>query len=99
MTAVAQTKSKFGVWVVALILAPLVIMSVELWISRLLHVATDWDTVGIALSVIVGVCCLWRLPISIVGRVWLTIAYVPVSAGLLSLYSLLFVCTVLGDCL
>jgi len=100
MTVIAQTKPKFGVWIVATILSPVVIMSVELWVTRHFNSgATDWDLVGMALSVIVGICCLWQLPMSISARVWLALDYVPVSAGVLMFYSLFFVCTVFGDCL
>jgi hypothetical protein len=100
MTVIAQTKPKFGAWLAATILSPFIIMSFELWVTRKFgHYGTDWDYAGVALAIAVGLCCLWRLPVTIAARLWFTVAYVPVGAGLLLMYSLFFVCVVFGDCL
>lgn len=89
---------KFRSWLAAAIIAPFAVMSVELSLTRHFNFgATDWDCVGLGLSVIVGLCCLWQLPISIKNRAWLSVAFVPVSIPLLLFYSLCFVAYVFGD--
>ena len=100
MTVIAQTKPKFGVWLVATILTPFIIMSFELWVTRSFALyGAGWDYAGVVLPIAVGLCCLWRLPMTVTARLWFTVAYVPVGAGLLMMYSLFFVCVVFGDCL
>jgi uncharacterized membrane protein YczE len=95
-----KSMMRFGCWLAATFIAPIIVMSIELCLTRHFNVGTtDWDFVGLALSVIVGLFCLWQLPVSITKRAWLTVAFVPVSIGALIFYSLFFVCVVFGDCL
>jgi hypothetical protein len=90
---------KFGGWLAATIIAPFVVMSVELSLTRHFNISGSWDFVGLALSIIAGLCCLWQLPTSVMKRAVFTIVFVPVSVMLLTFYSLAFVCAVFGDCL
>jgi hypothetical protein len=100
MTVIAQTKPKFGAWLAATILSPFIIMSFELWVTRRFGLyGTDWDYAGVVLAITVGLGCLWWLPMTVTARLCFTVAYVPVGAGLLMMYSLFFVCVVFGDCL
>jgi len=100
MTVIAQTKPKFGVWLVATILAPFIIVSAELWVTRrFANEAAVWDYAAVAFAIAVGLCCLWRLPMTVTARLWFIVAYVPVGVGLLMMYSLFFMCAVFGDCL
>jgi hypothetical protein len=100
MTTSDDWKKRFGLYLVAAALAPILAMSVWLWISRHLRsIETRWDDFGLALSMIAGLWCLWRLPISIAKRAWITVVYVPFGVALLIFYSLGFVCAVFGDCL
>ena len=54
-------------------------------------VDTTWDLVGFAVSLAVGVCCLWALPIRRSLRVLLTLIYVPVLGPTLLDFFLLFI--------
>jgi|ERR1017187_1899987 hypothetical protein len=99
MTIASDSKMRFGGWLAATLLAPIFIISVELLFEDHFNVhAAGWYYAGFALSLIAGLFCLWRLPLSITKRAWLTVAFVPVGTALLWFYSLLFVCAVLGDC-
>ena len=99
MTIASDSKMRFGGWLAATLSAPIVVISVELGITRHLNLgSTDWDYVGWVLSLIAGLCCLWRLPVSIAKRAWFTVAFIPVATALLWFYALLFVCGVFGDC-
>src|ERR1700689_2644361 len=94
-----REEMKFGGWFAASITVPIVVTSVELFITRHFYLgATGWDYAGLALSLFGGIFCVWRLPVSITKRVWLTVAFVPVGVAVLMFYSLFFVCTVFGDC-
>jgi len=95
-----NAQNKRVVWFIAMILVPVFIMSVELSITRRFGIgATQWDTVGLVVSIVVGVSCLWRSPLRTAPRIWLSIVYIPLGAALLVLYSLLFVCFAFRDCL
>ena len=100
MTFTTKTKARTGGCLLGMVLAPLVVMSVALYVTRRLSLdGAGYDYAGIALSVAGGLCCLWRLPnnVSFLSRTWLTVLYVPAAAGLLMLYSLFFVGLVFGD--
>jgi hypothetical protein len=92
---------KFVSWLAAAIFAPFVVISAELWLTRHFNFGAPaaWDYAGLALSMITGLGCLWRLPVSKQKRVLLTIVFVPVGIFVLVFYSLFFVCVVFGDCL
>jgi hypothetical protein len=91
---------KFGNWIAATIIAPFIFMSVGLWLTHHFNLlGVTWYYAELALSMIVGLFCLWRLPASTKQRVLLTVVFVPVSVGALFYYSLWFVCIVFGDCL
>ena len=82
-----------------MVLVPLLVMSTALYVTRRLSlVSVGWDY-AIALSVVAGLCYLFRLPssVSFLSRTWLAVLYVPAVAGLLMLYSLFFVGVVFGD--
>jgi hypothetical protein len=99
MTTENNSKMKFGGWLAATLSAPIIVISVELWITRHFNLgSTNWDWIGLALSLIAGLCCLWRLPVSVTKRVWLAIVFIPIITVLLWFYALLFVCGVFGDC-
>lgn len=100
MSITSHSKMKFGGWLAATIAVPFIVMSVELLITRHFNSGSaGWDYAGLALSLVAGLFCLWRLPVSITKRAWLTVAFVPVGIAVLMFYSLLFVCAVFGDCL
>jgi hypothetical protein len=83
-----------------MVLAPLAVMSIALYVTRRLSVlGASWDYVGILASVAAGLCCLWQLPsgVSFLSRTWLAVFYVPAAAGVLMIYTLLFVGIVLGE--
>ena len=89
-----------GLWALGIVVAPLAVMSLALYVTRRLSlVDAGWDYSGIALSVAVGLCCLFRLPsrVSFLSRTWLAVPYVRAMTGLLMIYSLLFVGVVFGD--
>ena len=94
------TKPRSGLWIAAALLAPVLVMSGELWITHhfLLEWA-GWDYLGIALSIAIGLLCLWCQPITVAARLWWALAYVPLGIALLVVYALFFVCYVFGDCL
>jgi hypothetical protein len=93
-------KMKFGSWLAAAIIAPFVVMSAELCLANYFNSNNpSWDYVGLALSVITGLCCLWQLPASKLKRTLMTIIFVPVCTTLLFFYTFAFVCAVFGDCL
>jgi hypothetical protein len=93
-----DNKTKLGRWLTATALAPIIAMSVGLSVARPFHFSGErWDIASLALSIIAGLCCLWRLPVSTTKRVWFTVVFVPVGIALLMFYSLLFVCAVFGD--
>jgi hypothetical protein len=73
-------------------------MSADFWLLRYFnpHPPTVLN-IGLALSVIAGICCLWRLPISLKKRALLTIVFVPVSVAVLLYYSLWLEQVVFGD--
>jgi hypothetical protein len=97
---IRQSKMKLAVWIMIAILAPFVFMSIELLVAHRLAIrGATWAYTEIALAMIIGVYCLWRLPVSITKRVWLTVAFTPISIGLLILYSLWFICIAFGDCI
>ena len=100
MATASKAKGTTGAWLLGMVLAPLVTMSIALYVTRRLSlVGAGWDYGGIAVSVASGLCCLWRLPssVSCLSRAWLAVLYVPAVAGLLMLYSLFFVGLVFGD--
>jgi hypothetical protein len=91
---------RFVSWLIAAIAAPFLVLSMELLLTRHFNTrAADWDYVGMGVSLIAGLCCLWKLPTNVVNRVILTIIYVPFGIALVFYYSLVFVCIVFGDCL
>jgi hypothetical protein len=94
-------KMKFGSWLAAAIIAPFILMSVEAWLNYHFKFvgAVWWGYAELALPVIVGLFCLWQLPVSKMKRAILTIVFVPVSIGALIYYALIFACVVFGDCL
>lgn len=86
-------------WFIAMFISPLIVMSVELCLTRLFgRIVTGWDYAGVTLSVVAGLCCLWRLPMTITARAGLTAVFIPVSILVLLFYSVLFVCFIFGDC-
>ena len=87
-------------WVTAMIVCPVVIVTAELWITHGSGTGGQWwDVVGLILAIAAGLACLWRLPLRIMPRVLLSIAYGAVAAGVLFFYSLLLLCFVFRDCL
>jgi hypothetical protein len=53
-----EENMKFGSWLAAAILAPFAVMSAELCLTRYFNITTAWDYIGLALSMIAGLCCL-----------------------------------------
>ncbi len=93
-------KPRTVTWLLGAAFAPVFVMSAALCVLRRPSLnGPGWGYAAVAVSIAAGLCCLWRLPssISILSRTWLTVLYVPVVAGLLLLYSLLFVGVVFGD--
>lgn len=102
MDRLTEKKPKTWPWVLGTMFAPVLVMSVAICITRQLSVnGSGWDDGGLALSVAAGLCFLWRLPsgTSILSRAWLVALYVPAVAGLLVIYSLVFVSVVFGHSL
>ena len=100
MTFAGKMKLGRGGWLLGTVLAPFIVMSVVLYMTRRLSGGgAGWDYAGVAFSVVAGLCCLWRIPrgTSFLSRAWLMVLYVPAAAGLLMIYSLLFVGFVFGD--
>jgi hypothetical protein len=92
--------TKFGSWLAAAIIAPFVVMSVELLLTRNSNIlAPGSDIIGLGLAIIAGLCCLWQLPTNVRKRALLTVVFVPIAVATLVFYSLVFVCIVFGDCL
>ena len=89
---------KFGSWLAATILAPVGVISAYVLLTRHFNIkATYWEYVGFGVSIISGLCCLWKLPTSVLNRIWLTIVFVPVGLALLAWYELLFANAVFGE--
>ena len=88
----------FRHWFAATIFAPFFVMSADI---GLLHYFNPNPPavfyIGLGLSVIAGVYCLWRLPTSIKKRALLTIIFVPVSIAVLIFYLPWFEGAILGD--
>jgi hypothetical protein len=84
------------------ILAPLVVMSAELLMTRFFKLTATslvkWYYLGLALSVVAGAYCLCRLPISPMKRTLLTIIFVPIALSLIGFYAGLFQFFVFGCC-
>jgi hypothetical protein len=84
----------------AAILSPFAVVSVELLLTRHFNNrAAGWDYAGIGVALIIGLFCLWRIPISKLNRLVLCSIFTPIAIGALVYYAILFVCVVYGDCL
>jgi hypothetical protein len=57
------------------------------------------DYIGFGVALLSGACCIWKLVPHTGRRILALLAYTPVCAGLLFMFSLLFVCFAFGDCL
>jgi hypothetical protein len=91
---------RFGSRLAVAILAPFPILSFELLVDyHFKLVGEAWFYAELTLPMIVGLFCLWRLPVSKMKRGLLTAVFVPVGIGALVYYALWFGCTVFGDCL
>ena len=89
-----------GAWVIALMLAPVFIVSTELWITRWSgNGVSYWDLVRFVVALLAGLLCLWQLPLRVAGRVGLSTVYIVLGAAFLFFYSLYFVCALFRDCL
>ena len=95
-------KPKTGLWTLGAIFAPFIVLSAIAFLSYLLlpsQVSAFWSFVVLALSVGVGTYCLWRLPLAMTSRIWLTVAYVPTLTTLLVFYAFLIGAIITGDSL
>ncbi|MEY2605932.1 MAG: hypothetical protein QOH31_3748 [Verrucomicrobiota bacterium] len=99
-TTQVSANPKNGAWVIALMLAPVFIVSTELWITRWSGIgASYWDSVGLVVALLAGLLCLWQLSLRVAARVGLSAVYIVLGAAFLFFYSLHFVCALFHDCL
>jgi hypothetical protein len=80
--------------------SPLAVFSACAWLAYVVPhgLAPVAASAALAASVVAGLPFVLALPVSRRARAVLTVMYLPVSAGVVFLYSLYFVCAVFGDC-
>src|SRR5690606_13218896 len=86
-----------------LIVAPLVVTTAYLWLSRTYDL-WSWHTgaadfLALGASIAAGLVGVLVLPMGRVSRAVFAVVYVPVAACVLILWSLSYVCGVFGACL
>jgi hypothetical protein len=85
----------------AAVLLPTVLLSLFLTFDEKakLHLSDNIQYIALALSLLAGVVFLWRLPISTRMKLLFSVIYFIGGGFGLLYYSLMFVCTVFGNCL
>jgi len=83
------------------VIAPFALAATYLTITRSLGISdtTILDWVALAFCVGVGLVGIISLPTSLVGRIGISIVYVPVISGGLFYFFLIFVCSIFDLCL
>ena len=84
---------------VAALVAPTLVFSGYLVVTRNLVLSPRIDLIGLAVSIGVGLGFIWWLPLRSYVRVLLGLALAMVSVLWLRLYGLYFVCAFFRDCL
>lgn len=96
---VDENTDRGSIYISGTVLAPLLLMSLYLLISRKSDLNRTWDYLGLAFSIGAGLPFLLKATKPITWRVAVIAFYLIIGWILLSLYGLFFVCRVFHDCL
>ncbi len=103
MTGGGASPFRHIVGVTTLLVAPFVVTTAYLWLSRTYNL-WNWhtgtaDLLVLGASIAAGLVGVLVLPIGRASRIGFAVVYIPVSAGVLIYWSLSYVCGVFGACL
>jgi membrane protease YdiL (CAAX protease family) len=101
-TVANQTPAQRSLLAAGVLGLPLVVMALYLIASRapFQKMLPPWsDAIGFVLALLSGAYCVWKLVPQAGRRTLALLAYTLGCAGLLFMFSLIFVCFLFGDCL
>jgi hypothetical protein len=101
MSAALRLNARDYVLIAAAAVLPFLVLTVYLLASRW---PARWfsevsDEVGLGISVLAAVVCIWLVRVRLPWRVIALVAYIPALCVALTMYALTFVCSTFSDCM